>query len=203
MAKAKSKTQGKTTSNKKIIAIGLAVLLLLLVGYKIVKSTNPLAPLPAPTLTPSLAAQVTVSPIISSNPNAQCHINGVLPDPACTPGSSNPNVTQANIQQTICVSGFTQTIRPPVSFTNNLKVQQIAQYGYADINLHDYEEDHLISLELGGAPADPKNLWPEPGGSPNPKDHIENLCHKKVCDGEITLATAQHEIATNWQNACQ
>jgi hypothetical protein len=28
-------------------------------------------------------------------------------------------------------------------------------------NPKDYEEDHLISLELGGAPRDPKNLWPQ------------------------------------------
>ena len=26
----------------------------------------------------------------------------------------------------------------------------------------DYQEDHLVSLELGGHPTDPRNLWPEP-----------------------------------------
>src|SRR6266446_7847960 len=198
------KTKRKKTGKKTvIIGISFAALVFLLLGYRVVKSTNPPNPSPTPIPVTSITTQITLSPLISSNPNAKCHINGVLPDPTCTPGSSNPNVTQANIQQTICVAGFTQTIRPPVSFTNNLKVQQIADYGYTDTSLHDYEEDHVISLELGGAPADPKNLWPEPGASPNPKDHIENLCHKKVCDGEITLAAAQHEIATNWQTACQ
>jgi hypothetical protein len=133
-----------------------------------------------------------------------CHIvNGNLPDPSCTPGAIDPKVTQDNIDQTICVRGYTQTVRPPVSYTNKLKVQQIQDYGYADKSLKDYEEDHLISLELGGSPADPKNLWPEPGASPNPKDKIENLCNKEVCSGQISLAKAQHEIATNWTTACR
>ena len=35
---------------------------------------------------------------------------------------------------------------------------------YADTNpISDYEEDHLIPLELGGSPTSPLNLWPEPG----------------------------------------
>lgn len=94
-------------------------------------------------------------------------------------------------------------MRPPVSYTNKLKMQQITAYGYTDKNPRDYEEDHLISLELGGNPTDPKNLWPEPGASPNPKDKIENLCHEKVCSGQITLEQAQQEIATDWPTACQ
>ena len=45
---------------------------------------------------------------------------------------------------------------------------------------------------------DPRNLWPEPGGSPNPKDSVENTLHAMVCDGQIRLAQAQHIIATRW-----
>src|SRR5215471_19094461 len=85
-----------------------------------------------------------------------------LPDPSCTPGSYNPNVTQSTIGSTICMSGWTATVRPPTSYTNALKVQGIADYGYSDTNVSDYEEDHLVPLELGGAPRDPRNLWPEP-----------------------------------------
>ena len=138
-----------------------------------------------------------------SNALGICHIRGVLPDSTCTPGAIDLNVTQENIFQTICVKGYTQTVRPPVSYTNKLKLQQIVDYGYADKNPKSYEEDHLISLELGGNPTDPKNLWPEPGSSPNPKDKIENLCNKKICSKEITLSQAQSEIAINWQTACQ
>src|SRR5215813_12092648 len=108
-----------------------------------------------------------------------CHIRGALPDPTCQPGATNPGVTQSTIGQTICVSGWTATVRPPTSYTNPLKVQQIAQYSYSDTNTADYEEDHLIPLELGGAPRDTRNLWPEPRNGPSgttagSKDSVEN-----------------------------
>lgn len=61
-----------------------------------------------------------------------------------------------------------------------------------------YEYDHLIPLELGGATNDRRNLWPEPGASPNPKDTVENALNRKVCDGKLTLARAQRLIASNW-----
>lgn len=141
------------------------------------------------------------SAVITTAP--KCKSTNGLPDSSCTPGVIDPRVTQENILDTICKSGYTQTVRPSTSYTNNLKTEQIKLYGYLDTNLHDYEEDHLISLELGGSPTDPKNLWPEPGASPNPKDKIENLCHKLVCSGDINLSVAQEEIATNWHTACQ
>jgi hypothetical protein len=62
----------------------------------------------------------------------------------------------------------------------------------------DYEYDHLVSLELGGALNDPRNLWPEPGASPNAKDEVENQLHRLVCERQMALATAQRIIATNW-----
>lgn len=127
-----------------------------------------------------------------------------LPDASCTPGATNPDVTQSTIDQTICVSGWTATVRPPTSYTNPLKKQGIADYGYSDTNMSDYEEDHLIPLELGGAPRDPKNLWPEPhSGSKNSysKDSVENRLKKAVCDGEVALAPAQKAMATNWTTA--
>ena len=134
---------------------------------------------------------------------AHCHTRlsaegVVLPDPTCTPGVTNPAVTQATIRTTICVPGWTATIRPPATFTSRLKRQQIVEYGYTDTNPRHYEEDHLISLELGGDPVDPKNLWPEFGRTPNPKDGVENRLRKAVCDGRIPLVYAQQFIANDW-----
>jgi hypothetical protein len=134
--------------------------------------------------------------------SAQCHMKGVLPDPSCTPGVTNPQVTQSNIDQTICVSGYTKTIRPPVEYTDKLKSQQMNEYGFTD-SIHSHEEDHLISLELGGSPSDPKNLWPEPHASPNAKDKVEDFLHAAVCDNRISLQDAQHRIATDWTTAEQ
>ncbi len=129
-----------------------------------------------------------------------------LPDPRCTPGSYNPDVTQATIATTICVSGWTATVRPPTSYTNALKVQGITDYGYSDTSLADYEEDHYVPLELGGAPRDPNNLWPEPhAGSKNSatKDGVENKLKKAVCAGKVTLAAARTAIRTDWTTALQ
>lgn len=128
----------------------------------------------------------------------RCHARGPLPDPVCTPGVADPAVTQAAVHVTICAPGWTKTVRPPTSYTNRLKATQIKAYGYADANPAHYEEDHLISLELGGDPSDARNLWPEPGPSPNPKDAVENLLHREVCAGRITLKAAQREIANDW-----
>jgi hypothetical protein len=130
-----------------------------------------------------------------------CHARGrglfVLPDPRCTPGASDPRVTQANIHATICRYGYTRSVRPPESVTEPEKLASMAAYGDSGSPRH-YEYDHLIPLELGGAPNDPRNLWPEPGATPNPKDRLERRLNRAVCAGELALRTAQSEIARDW-----
>lgn len=123
----------------------------------------------------------------------------VLPDPHCTPGALNPDVTQATIATTICAPGWTKTIRPPVAKTNTWKRESDLSYGLPTNTLGEY--DHLISLELGGAPLDTRNLWIEPGKLPNPKDKVENALHAAVCSHRVTLAAAQQAIATDWTTA--
>ncbi len=116
----------------------------------------------------------------------------VLANPTLTPGSLNPDVTQATIGSTICVSGWTKTVRPPTDYTSALKVKQMPEYGETG-SPADYQEDHLISLELGGNPTDPKNLWPEPYPRASEVDLVENELNAKVCSGALTLAEAQHD----------
>ncbi len=167
---------------------------------------------------PSVAAQLSPS---ASNQNQQanqpqasryipsgaskssgCHENNGLPDSSCTPGATDSRVTQNNIKSTICVSGYTTTVRPSTSYTNPLKEKQIQEYGYSDTSLSDYEEDHLIPLEVGGSPTDPANLWPEPYNityGARVKDKVENYLHSQVCSGAISLAEAQKEDAQNWE----
>src|SRR5437868_10158846 len=70
-----------------------------------------------------------------------------------TPGVLNPDVAQANIATTICRSGWTRTIRPPTDYTNALKLKQMREYGVGGSPAQ-YQEDQLISLELGGHPTD-------------------------------------------------
>jgi hypothetical protein len=130
-----------------------------------------------------------------------CHARGAglhsQPDPACTPGALNPAVTQANIDRTICVRGWSEGVRPSESVTEPEKTASMLAYGDSG-SPSEYEYDHLVSLELGGAVNDPRNLWPEPGASPNPKDAVEDALHRMVCDGQIRLSQAQRIIATEW-----
>ena len=159
------------------------------------------APSPVSDSTRTSAPAASLPPLGGALCHARAVAAGVLPDPACTPGATNPEVTQANIGSTICRAGYTTTIRPPTSYTSALKRQQIVAYGYPDTNPGDYEEDHLISLELGGAARDQRNLWPEPGHSPNSKDRVENVLHSRLCAGTLALAEAQRRIATDWTTA--
>lgn len=156
-------------------------------------------------ITVTLAAPATATATAAPAHAATCAQSYLpLPDPACQPGAINPDVTQATIDSTICVPGWTRTVRPPVAYTNALKARQIAEYGYRDTDPAHYEEDHLIPLELGGAPRDPRNLWPEPrynagGATAAGKDRIENALKKNVCAGVMTLAAARTIMATDWR----
>ena len=165
---------------------------------------------PIPESAPRASSDPTPFPVVhpsdsaaGSTPSTLCHIRGALPDARCTPGATNPVVTQATIAATICVTGWTATIRPPSTYTDALKRSQIAEYGYADTALADYEEDHLIPLELGGDPRNPLNLWPQPNTVPgsHEKDRLENLLKVAVCNGSLTLVAAQSAIAGDWQAA--
>ena len=111
-----------------------------------------------------------------------------------TPGVTNPDVTQRTIHTTICITGWTKTIRPPVDYTNRLKQEQLAAWQLPGTPA-DYQEDHLISLGIGGHPTDPRNLWPEPRPHAEEVDVLERDLRLRVCDGSITLAAAQRQIA--------
>ena len=131
---------------------------------------------------------------------------GALPDSVRTPGALNPMVTQETIGSTICVRGWTRTVRPSPGYTSALKRQQVSEFGYADQKISEYEEDHLIPLILGGSPDDARNLWPEPfvsadGWRADRKDELETVLARLVCAGRLPLADAQRMIATDWTAA--
>ena len=107
-----------------------------------------------------------------------------------TPGVLNAAVTEATLRATICRSGWTRTIRPPVNYTNDLKRRQLRAFRLRGPPSA-YQEDHLISLELGGSPTDPRNLWPEPYPRASQVDQLENDLNHRVCAGSLTLDQAQ------------
>lgn len=168
------------------------------------------------TITACVAPHKAPAPATPTAPVTQADVNRIWqiaqrigpPDiypPAFATGATNPDITQETIAQTICNPQWsTKSIRPPASYTTQLKIKQLQQLAYADQNTKDFEEDHLISLELGGNPTDPANLWPEPynasiadGGAKN-KDKVENYLHAQVCSGALTLQEAQQKIVNDW-----
>ena len=171
---------------------------------------------PTPNGTPNGTPRATTQAITAT-------AAAVVPDPKLHPGAVDRTLTKTRL----CSDTFhTSDVRPNSSFTGRLKRLQLADGGtittlnftYTVVGEHiagepaDYEEDHLIALELGGAPHDPRNLWPEPwerrgaglapaGTGAESKDKVENRLHDEVCAGTMSLKAAQHKIATAWTTA--
>lgn len=116
----------------------------------------------------------------------------------------------AHPEQTICNSNWsTKSTRPPVSYTNFIKVEALANYNRkfgTSYKMADGELDHLVSIELGGSPTSTDNLWFEPyitqvGGTQvgaHEKDKVENFLHSYVCAGNTSLSQAQQSIVKDW-----
>jgi hypothetical protein len=138
---------------------------------------------------PSSALMTTTStsppPGPTSRTRPPASVPGALADPP-------PSLTQ------LCTAGYTKTIRPPVGYTDALKRQQLAEFGYADRNPADFEEDHLIPLGLSGAPKDERNLWPQPWPEARVKDREEDALHVAVCEHRMSLADAEQKILGDW-----
>lgn len=146
---------------------------------------------PVAFLTGAVATAAVTVPLLLLAPTPAC------PDYSPPPGALNPAVTQETIGATICVPGWTRSVRPSTSYTTPLKARQIAERNLPG-GVGDYEEDHYVPLELGGATKDPANLWPEPQTGPHAtsgaKDRTENALKARVCAGTMTLADARWSI---------
>jgi hypothetical protein len=151
------------------------------------------------TPTPVLADPSIVLP--AQDPTGFIGPKGIYPDPQRTPGAVNPDIRQANIALNLCNPNWsTDSIRPPSTYTTALKIKQMAAWGLPGTTA-DYEEDHLISLELGGNPTSEWNLWPEsyePTPGARQKDTVENRLHREVCAGVVTLRQAQDIVRGDW-----
>lgn len=195
--------------NNKAPVIAAIITICAALGLSVVVTQKPTIPAPlrseVPAQTDASSSDLTVTP--STQALFRIGPSDIYPNPVVTPGATNPDVTQDTISQNICNPQWsTKSIRPAASYTTALKVKQLAG-DYAYENISDtklVEEDHLISLELGGSPDSPLNLWPEPyttsipDGGAKVKDTVENYLHKQVCSGAITLADAQRLISSDW-----
>lgn len=139
----------------------------------------------------SLSSAETAHPLTPRTRSGGCHARGLLPDPACTPGSVRAGVT---VRQ-ICTPGYARSVR---NVSEALKREIYAEYGIASHRPYSYEVDHLVSLELGGDNSS-ANLWPEAAPGYHQKDAIENELHDAVCAGRVSLRAAQRQIARDWR----
>jgi hypothetical protein len=131
-----------------------------------------------------------------------------LPDHRLTPGALNPAVTNETMHSTICVRGWTQTVRPDKQRSHEMKQAAMARYRLRGRRLSNYEGDHLVPLALGGAPLDMRNYWPEPliaddGWTAEMKDELEAVLSRMVCNGSLPLDAARRSIAADWHHAYQ
>jgi hypothetical protein len=113
----------------------------------------------------------------------------------------NPAVTQETIATTICVPGWTKTVRPSAHYTTAIKIKLIRELEIPEELLVDFELDRRIPLALGGASSEERNLelqpWDEAGG----KDRTKTRLSRAVCAGNITLDEARLRIWADWRTA--
>jgi len=129
----------------------------------------------------------------------------LVPDDQQAPGAINAAVTQANIAETICARGWSERVRPPLSFTEPIKRRLLGA------GADQFELDHRVPIEVGGCPDCVSNLWLQPWRDPrhhacNPdvmldaacKDELENAVRRRICSGRMTLAQGQAIFLGDW-----
>jgi hypothetical protein len=118
-----------------------------------------------------------------------------VPNPSLTPGA-----TVLVDRSEVCMESNTKNKTVPVA----LQRRVFDEYGIRSAAPSAYEVDYLITPALGGAD-DIHNLWPQAYTATvwnaRVKDALEDHLRDLVCDGQLDLATAQREIATNWIEA--
>jgi hypothetical protein len=206
-----------------VIAVALALAACGGPGLPPFPSSTPVAP-PAgtwanvPTGQPDVTLAViayTDPPRITGTQKPACvaRANGMLPDPACTPGSiaasADPHDDPAKPadQAEVCNAGFESRHRP--SGTAKAKREAMAAYHVPAADADRVEGDHLIPLWAGGS-NDRSNYWPQvsdlPGaGFRNSKDGVELRLYRATCTGPVEkrlrLADVQRAFARDWTAA--
>jgi hypothetical protein len=180
----------------------LIIVVLFLVACEGAQPTNPLlTPAASPSI--SIGAPISPSPLTANsciiNSQVYCALNlDVIGNSLQDPGN--------NLAATICKPLWTRGIRPPIAWTDALKLSFVSDKGISPSDISKYELDHRMPLELGGAPGSPAplltwenvNLSLESPASPNPKDADENFLKNEVCANRLTLTQARQRLIDKW-----
>ena len=100
-------------------------------------------------------------------------------------------------REQVCSTDFPKNRVVPTA----LRQRVFEEYGIPYAHPEAYEVDYLITPALGGAD-DIHNLWPQSYSSTawnaRVKDALEDRMRDMVCQGNLDLAVAQSEIASDW-----
>jgi hypothetical protein len=126
---------------------------------------------------------------------APCHTTGTAPftspDSACTPGAF-----VRKTKEDVCDGN---TVRPSLSAQERRHI--LIAYGVPSWSGANGELDHRVPLALGGV-TDHRNVWPEAGPLPNPKDRLEAVILRRVCKGlphPMRVRTAVNVFRADWR----
>jgi hypothetical protein len=153
---------------------------------------------PAPAVQPPIACASAVSHRHGEREGGPC----IQTTHGCI--ALNPDVDEDTIHKTICVSGYTKTVRPATNYTNGVKQKLMREAGIDPARTSDYELDHIVPLAHGGHPRKLSNLMLQPWDGPHGahiKDILEERLHQLVCHDSFDLTDAQVCIARDWE-AC-
>lgn len=118
----------------------------------------------------------------------------------------NPDVRQDTIQMTICVPGYTASVRPSTTYTNGVKLKLMREQPVPAREASSFELDHRVPLALGGHPRNLKNLtlqhWEGENGAKK-KDRLERALQRLVCASKMLLDDARRAIYFDWKAAYQ
>ena len=140
-----------------------------------------------------LTAAWLAGPAASSGPSPHLALGG---DTALPHSSLTPGAVAALTTAELCAGA-----RPSRLVSLATRDRVLASYRMQHVAADSYELDALITPELGGT-TDAENLWPQLYASPvwnaRVKDELERLLPEMVCRGQVDLARAQREIASDW-----
>jgi len=142
-----------------------------------------------------LAAAVAVAVAFAGAASASpCHHSTSVfgaPDNACTPGAY-VRLSRAEV--------CTPKDRPTLPAAERRRL--LADYGVPNWTGASGEIDHRVPVFLGGLTVR-ANLWPEPGGIPNPKDRLEVEVRRRICARHPTMRvrTAVRLFLADWRHA--
>ncbi|WP_220399113.1 hypothetical protein [Granulicella sp. WH15] len=143
-----------------------------------------------------MAAPVLKHYVQPGNLQASSRVTLPIPNKQLTPGATRP-VKLAEI----CPAA-SDDLDPSVPASKRRIVFQ--EYGMTTAAEGKYQVDYLINPQLGGTD-DIRNLWPEPYDATvwnaHAKDALEDRLHQMVCSGQLDLASAQDQIASDWISA--